>query len=194
MIANSIIHILDIDSSESIQDTISHIFWKYGYKVQREPGFVNSIDFSEMNIKIKDWTGWTQLLKIRECEAEPFDWIGLEPTDPNIKKFIQLKDCNIALYDKDTSTHGFHGEVKYKYTIRDYQYLKNQDKVTMRILVPYQEQWQMFMDMKVLHISRFFAPELVGYEIYTKSGFYNANGFHLCSSDAKAEDEKDLWK
>lgn len=177
------IHILDIDHEVSLHDSINKVFQYFSYLRKEDNGF-SYIDLSKVNVKIKDWTGWTQLLRI-EAFNNIDSWDQLSSPNPLI-----LIDEIIPIYSPDVSKQGFHGEVKYKYILYDYQYLKGMKEFTVRAIVD-GDNWQAFLPM---HLESIQDDTSVGYKIYTKSGFYNANNIHLCSSDTRIEDGKESWK
>lgn len=189
MIGNANIHVLDIDTETNMHKTIQDIFWNYAHRITQVDDNLSYIDLSGSNVKIKDWTGWTQLLKIERILVSRSNILKLGTDDAYN---LNILDENIPVYENTTSIRGFHGEVKYKYRIHQYQYLKNQEKVLMRMIFPGEEKWQDFINIEV--INSYIEEGVPFYRIYTKSGFYNANGFHLCSADTKIEADKELFK
>lgn len=182
------IHILDIDHEVSIHDPISKVYQYFSHLRKEDNGF-SYIDLSNLNVKIKDWTGWTQLLKI-EAYDDIDDWDKLSSPIP-----LVLKDEIIPIYSPDVSKQGFHGEVKYKYILHEYQYLKGMKEFIVRTIVDDRDDdvWQLFIPMHLESVPNS-SKNKVGYKIYTKSGFFNANNIHLCSSDTRIEDGKESWK
>lgn len=190
------VHILDIDKEANCNGSIASFFAHYSYLWKSISENESEIDFSGMNVKIKDWTGWTQLNKIVRIENNR-PWSRMVCTDL-LQEFygsIIIRDQMIPVYDNSLSKPGFHGEVKYKYILRNDLYLNGMEKFVMRVFVN-GEQWQQFIPMRLEPVleSNPMENRHVGYDIYTKSGFFNANGFHLCSSDTRIEDGKESWK
>lgn len=181
---NTRIQLLDISNKVSIDDTIGNVFSKYFIKSDE----LGSIDFNDMNVKISDWTGWTQLLQIRRIENKDIKFLHLHSTenDKLERTSIYLTEDHIIPSYSLNTMNGFHGEVKYSYEMK---YVMD-DNITMRVFDLSKMNWQAFKDMNTGDI----ISDNYGYEIYTKSGFYNANNLHLLSSDARMEDGKNLFK
>ena len=148
------------------------------------------IDLSKLNVKIKDWTGWTQLLSIHIIKNQTdMNWKILTPKDENMPGYkLILKDEILPIYSHNATIKGFHGEVKYKYSLCHIDDISNE--IILRAKIPYIMEWQMFLQMDSTDTEM----DCNGYKIYTKSGFYNAGIYHLCSSDTKIDGSKELWK
>lgn len=194
------IHILDINEKISLNATIADVYRNFS-RFQKHVGDRLVVDLSNENVVIKDWTGWTKLYKMEKIEKKAgekdIEWDWIERLEPHDFLFYDtfVSDAIIPVYSKDISRPGFHGEVKYKYILKEYHNLKEMNQFTMRLMLD-SENWQKFISVHLEPLSPNYVFEnaSIGYEIYTKSGFYNANGFHLCSSDTRIEDSKELYK
>lgn len=187
---DTIIHILDIDEGNSIESSVSSIFQKYSMYMDDE----GVVDFSSRNIKIKDWTGWTQLMSIQRIKSNgAMNWKILTPTFEKLPEDLSseliLKGEVLPIYSHDDTLKGFHGEVKYKYSLSHIDDISNE--IVLRARIPRTTEWQRFI---VMGIGDYTSLHDDGFVIVTKSGFYNANIYHLCSSDTKIDGSKELWK
>ena len=185
---NTVIHILDIESEESLHMPIVDIFDAYIMHADMSTGI---IDFTNLNVKIKDWTGWTQLMSIRSIKnTDDVNWKLVTPKDeelPNAE--LKMVDQILPIYSNSDATKiGFHGEVKYSYQLTHIDELPMDGM--LRAKIPYSLDWQRFITVK----SEKSTSEPVGFEITTKSGFFNGGIYLLCSSDTKIDGSKELWK
>lgn len=185
---NTDIHILDIETEESLHMPIVDIFDTYIMHADMSTGI---IDFTKLNVKIKDWTGWTQLLSIRSIKnTDDVNWKLVTPKDEELPN-AELRMVNqiLPIYsNSDTTKIGFHGEVKYNYQLIDVNELPTD--AMLRAKIPNTINWQRFIAVKAEKS----ISEPVGFEIVTKSGFFNGGIYLLCSSDTKIDGSKELWK
>lgn len=186
------IHILDLSKSESITGTISEIFDRYVH-LSKE----NYIDFSRVDVMIEDWTGWTKLERVTRDIVMCDDFCIVTPSDtyyPTVNDVvICLNKTIVPVYDPNKSTKGFHGEVKYKYkTVPCGNLVNTSEYFRMRKLPRTDAPFYQHIKCDIAKMPADGASEV--YQVYTKSGFFNGNNFHLCSSDTRIEDEKELWK
>lgn len=186
------IHILDLTKSETMTGSVEEIFNHY---IQWEKN--NSIDFERLDVVIEDWTGWTKLERITRSKTRDESWGVISPNDsyyPGINDVVLcLPNTVIPVYEPDKSMKGFHGEIKYKYkTVPCCDMVNRSGYFRMRRLPRTESPF--FYHIKCNVTSLADEDEITVYSIFTKSGFFNGNNFHLCSSDTRIEDEKELWK
>lgn len=186
------IHILDITKGLSLIGTVSEIFDHYIHIAKGD-----IIDFSKLNVMIEEWTGWTKLNQITRKVSSDNSWAIITPSDayyPSVNDVvICLDDTVIPVYDPTKSKKGFHGEIKYKYnTVSCRDMVSSSGYFRMRRLP--RTNAPFYQHIKCSVTSMMDDEESVTYSIFTKSGFFNGNNFHLCSSDTRIEDEKELWK
>lgn len=180
---SSIVKCIDINHQAIYNDSVSKLFQSYIERVVKEKdGLIEAIYFTEMdNVKITDWTGWTNIICIKKISPAN-QWSRITSSN---KCIIVESDSLIPIYHSDDNISGFHGEIKYSYTLMKADMITPM-KCMMRIVNdenPFQEVIEATCT----------APG-AGYEIYTRSKFYNANGFHLFGSDNIPNSDKKLYK
>lgn len=184
---DAIVQWLDIDRQTSKKGTVAELFQSYSDKATVVPDFGSEISLEKSNIKIQDWTGWSNILKIKRINVFPenIEWYKL---NVNEKEIIVDNRSLVPIYDGDDHfIHGFHGEIKYSYTLTNPAMISS-GYVRIRSDI---ESGQFFTGL----IKLFHESCEVGFEIYTKSKFYNANSFHLYGSeDIITVGNKNLYK
>ena len=188
MIYDGVIHVLDIDAQEHYNLPIEDIFKKYIHLSTIDDNSIETIDLSGRNIKIADGTGWTQLLKITRDEMDAMMYsIGSTISDIHINA---SESTLIPIYKPYMSKPGFHGEVLYQYTPKalcDCQYgIDN-----IRVFDFNNTKYDRF---EPIHHHMMEDVYIKGYNIFTKSGFYNCSNMHLCTSVTWNRDGKEQWK
>lgn len=172
------IHILDIDRNENIHDTIDQVFKRYIHKATiSESGQI--ISFKDDNVKISDWTGWTQLLSIKRIKTNP-DWYKIEMIKSENEIIIDTNHL-LPIYNSFITKIGFHGEVKYKYTLLPANELSSlyERYIRMRGLEDTDGRIIQFDQIKSVSNVDSILNENYGYIIETKSKFFNCNYYHL---------------
>ena len=202
---------LDLNDGEPFYGTIDELFIKYADIAY--PAYLGQA-ISFKNVKIQDWTGWTELTKIQKTNSpEEFCWYKVGASediqgDSNIYQitfpYIKMTHYQeILLYNDNDIQRGFHGEVKYRYSVLCPIFEDLSGK--LRIRQPSfksSDTWNMYVeelkrfaanidlsniidkdidDWKEFHDAtvEMTESEDYGYTLITKSGFYNANGIHM---------------
>lgn len=197
---------LDINNKTSNTTRVKELFKTYSdYMKPGEDPYEYEMTFGkDRNIQIRDLFGWSRVLciKKRYIGDDPEKWNLLETFDND--KIILSKDSIIPLYDVKLDTSiGFHGEIKYGYKIRSIHMIQDDERI--RILNKISSQLgggtRVEFDKAIaLGIkSDSHRIDEYGYEIYTKSGFYNASHigdcrFHLFASENKKNGNKIRYK
>jgi hypothetical protein len=157
---------IDVKSQEFNKDSIQKLYQRYSHLEDKES---EKIVFHENNIvKIKDNTGWTDILSIKKCSNK--QWIRIKSPD-NISEIKVDKSQQIPVYNPQKISKGFHGETIYDYNVIEsddlrYDHLLRigaNDIFTYPMFVTYQNSLELED----------------GYIIITKSHFYNADEFYL---------------
>lgn len=176
------IHFLDINEGVDYNETAEFLFTHYAHKINTTEKGEEIIFASNDNVKITDWKGWTQLEKIEKV-IHP-DWYELEPRVPSgLSKFTPItvsSDALIPVYDNHKMIRGFHGELKFAYTIKTADKLLYPDKIRFVKLIDPSGVDNPFSGVSI--IPKMNSPA-IGYNIYTKSKFFNAGIYHLYGSN-----------
>lgn len=179
VVGNTKVHCLDIYEERSIIKSIEEIFQMYSSRMNFDSSTKEfTIDLRNYDVKIHDLFGWTKVECLKKRHVSPKDWRELHVSLVS-KPITMTSDSVIAVYPKIESIRGFHGETKYPYEIRNIHMINDNEKIRL-VNKP---------DPNISEII-FSEPTLTSsscrydhaYEIYTKSGFYNAENFHLFSS------------
>lgn len=168
---------LDITSQENGISTVAKLFQRYSVKAKRisEDEEVITFDKSD-NVKVTDWTGWTELQSIHKIKNAD----GWRVMRVGNQALMVSNDTNIPVYSS-TMVVGFHGENKYPYIVRAVKDLN--DVAVVRVLNPNIEVIS-HNGLYILEIDHCHQTDngTYGYEIITRSKFYNANKFHMYGS------------
>lgn len=172
---SAIIQWLDITTQENGISTASKLFQRYSVKAKRisEDEEVITFDKSD-NVKVTDWTGWTELQaihKIKNADGWKIMRVGKQA-------LMVSDDANIPAYSS-TMIVGFHGENKYPYIVKEIKDLN--EGVVVRVLNPDIE-IASSNGLYLLEIDHYGHDGTYGYELITRSKFYNANKFHMYGS------------
>lgn len=169
---------IDIKNGQPRYKNINELYQEYSYKVTNISNNISEIDFTNENVKITELFGWTQLLNIRKIIYDnPINWVEIKAAN----KFIDVSyDELIPIYKIDDSIIGFHGEVKYKYNLKHYHEIINDDYIR---IYRGKDNNNQFIEFTLPEINNTSSNISYGYEIITKSRFFNGNDIHLYSSD-----------
>lgn len=171
------VHFLDINEGKSYIGTAESLFRHYAHKIHPS-GDHDEIVFNDQfdNVKITDWTGWTNLVKI-ERFLQP-NWYHLIPNESKYSErpdILVSSDTLIPIYDSENIVKGFHGETKFAFHLKKSEAICNGDKIRFTKLLDEDGNDHQFSSVAPVYS---FSPA-VGYKIYTVSGFFNASVFHL---------------
>jgi hypothetical protein len=145
------------------------------------PGGTHTGKACERVVKTTDWFGWTDIISIRRHENIE-KWISVQAANQRIEL---TNETLIPVYDYNNPSIGFHGERKYPYTIKQVKDVLPSDSVQIRRGKDYKN-----MDIKFTPITILKCVDKsyrYGYEIITKSGFFNANNIHIYGKDVIPE-------
>ena len=169
---STMIQILDIDIGESKPKPVLEVYREYLSKAKCiETVDYNILDFSNLDVHIQDWTGWTKLLLIKK-------WIA-----PRSVRTLTAMWCPaplitvydytlVPVYKMQNAVRGFHGEVKFAYDLKPATDLQVGNLLRVRGL----DNGDQFSPISAIKSSD---SDRAFYEIITKSKFYNANNVHL---------------
>lgn len=202
---------LDIDHRTANNTTVRELFKTYSDKMLpcKDP-CEYEIRFGKdlPAVKIRDLFGWSRLLCIKKkyIYDAPEKWNSLEThcSGSGNSKIVLTNDSIIPVYDEQLhSSVGFHGERKYGYIIRSINMMRNQDRIRVLNKISNQLGGGTKVEFVTGTISsansdEYFIDEC-GYEIYTKSGFYNASQigkckYHLFASEGKVNGNNIKYK
>lgn len=173
---DSIVQWMDLDTQEVDEREISTMFGKYITRSKTNDDGILEVEFNSNKnvVKITDWKGWSDLRLFRR-QADIIKWIKL--TTKRGKIIIATPDTLIMIYDPTSTCRGFHGETKYAYTVTPFENVKENDIVRVRHTQD-EEGFDVDFDTIIKTESLETEPK-IGYQIATKSGFYNCNDFYL---------------
>ena len=179
---STIIDILDMKDADFQTGRIKNIFQHYIEYAEFFEDKSAMIDFvrSGLDVKVKDWTGWTQLLSIIKIPSDG-SWVRLVQEDSFHGISLSIDDL-VPVYYPDNCIRGFHGERKFLYTLKEALSIGKDDYLRERNLTqPEDEEYKQFTHVYLMH----FEDEVYesGYQVITKSGFFNGSDFHLFSGD-----------
>ena len=173
---DSIVQWMDIKTQSVEEKSIIDMFGKYIAKSKTcDDGIMETEFDSDKNIvKITDWKGWSDLRLFRR-QSDITNWIKL--TTKHGTTITATLDTLLMVYDPSATCRGFHGETKYNYNITPFEYVKNGDIVRV---MHTQDEEKFDIDFDIIDNIEYLetAPK-IGYQITTKSGFYNCNDFYL---------------
>lgn len=170
------IQFLDINEGKNYVGSVEYLFRHYAHKM-RLAGNHEEIIFDESdNVKISDWRGWTQLLKIERFVQS--DWYHLIPNGStywDCPDILVSSDTLVPVYENENPVKGFHGETKFAFQLKKPETICNGDKVRFTKLLDTDKNLHQFSTVAPVYSYDF----SVGYKIYTMSNFFNAGVYHL---------------
>ena len=179
----TMIHWADIDSSEVEETPFSVLFQKYSIdsvSIASKSDEIKSrfeIDFSNRNVKVKDWFGWTQLIKLAKVETKyKICWEELRVANSSL--ILSLETLVPAYQSPLDYILGFHGERKYDYIIKPYKDMNRNEYFRIRSGFSNGKEVEFTNDISILDLkegNHF-------YSIETLSGTFNANQVYMISS------------
>lgn len=178
---------LDINDQEFGTSPVAKFFQKYSVKSKRISDDEEVITFDKSdNVKITDWTGWTEVQAIHKIKNTDRSWRIIRVGKLSL---MVSEDATIPVYSS-TRIVGFHGENKYPYIVREVKDLAEGHVV--RIL---DQSIEAIGKDGLAHVELDPNPYLCddtmyGFEIITRSKFFNANKFHMYGGYTIPEDIK----
>lgn len=169
---------MDVNHREVYTGSISKMFGRYAARAIVSPNGLMRIEFnSDRNVvKVPDWRGWSDLIMLGREEGIT-DWIVLTTTRG--KQITATHNTLVPIYDTSQVTSGFHGETKYAYTLTRFDSVVPGDTVRVRHQVNDDDISIDFDHVSKIEIIGNSLGPMIGYDIVTKSGFYNCNDFYL---------------
>lgn len=173
---DSIVQWMDLDTQKVEEKEISVMFGRYIPRSKTNDEGILEVEFNSKKdiVKITDWKGWSDLRLFRR-QANITEWIKL--TTKRGKNIIATPDTLIMVYDLSATSRGFHGETKYTHIVVPFDGVKENDIVRVRHTQD-EEGFDIDFDT-VTQIECLKSEPKIGYQITTKSGFYNCNDFYL---------------
>ena len=190
---NTKIQYIDLRDGEPRYKTIDDLYKEYAHRSVDCYQEYSYITFDNRGIKITELAGWTDLLEIRKIALNQLDirWINLKFNNTEIKvSHTEL----IPAYESDKTIIGFHGEVKYLCTPKSPLHLSDNESVRTHKYFEYTDEHAVEF-IRPTGINIIINPDITyGYQLITKSGFFNGNKIHLfaCEYDDKNKDENNI--
>lgn len=179
----TMIHWADINSTEVLESGFSTLFQRYSVdsvEVSSKKDDIRSIyeiDFRDRNVKVKDWFGWTQLLKLRRIETKyKICWEELKIANSSL---ILSLDTIVPVYQSLVDfIIGFHGERKYHYEAKPYKDMGHGEYLRIRNGFVNGKEIEFTDDIEISSLkegNHYFSIE-------TMSGTFNANSIYMIAS------------
>lgn len=177
--SNTKIQWMDINDQEFGNSPVSKFFQRYSVKAKRISDDEEVITFDKSdNVKVKDWTGWTEVQAIHKIKNIDGIWRIIRVGE---RSLIVSNDATIPVYSS-TMIVGFHGENKYLYIVKEVKDLA--EGHVIRILDQSAEatgkDGLVHVELDPKHHQD--DNTTYGFEIITRSKFFNANKFHMYGS------------
>jgi len=187
------IQYIDIKDGEPRYKTINEFYQEYSHKskikISDNVGTTSEIDFTDMNVKITDLFGWTQVLMVRKIiQKAGIRWADIVTAN---KQILISTGTLVPYYQKEETNIGFHGEVKHAYVLKNPSKANDNDCMRIHNGETFDGNPIEFARQEI--INTFEGNDNYGYEIITKSRFFNANDIHMFGSDHILTDEAVKW-
>lgn len=187
---DTMIQWLDITREISVIKQMDDFFQSYSDKlVTGSTSDEAIINLNNDNIKVHDLYGWTKVEYLKKRYISTNEWVKMIIDEIRIS-VTMTADSIIAAYQPGDPVRGFHGEIKYPYKIRNVNMISAEDMIRITNK-PSVDNHDMFFHPIV--IQAFHKPEYA-YDIYTKSGFYNAGEFHMFCNNGENFNTHILYK
>lgn len=181
-----------INEGDAHNYTLEELFSKFSSISYDLLSGIREINFkdNELNVKVQDMFGYTDLLCIRRLEIESLvpgrtHWDDIIAGD---KTITARNDTIIPTYDlREEEIIGFHGEVKRDYQLKYVDNIEETDYV--RILPSNGESEYVKPEIKPFSLNVKYGH---GYCLVTKSGFCNINGIYIRANYQVATNEAAL--
>lgn len=171
---------MDVSDRDVYTGPVSKMFGQYALRAATLQDGLIRLEFnSERNIvKVPDWRGWSDMIRF-DRQAGINNWIRL--TTDGGKSIMATPDSIIPVYDVSKVTSGFHGETKYGYVLTKFFDVRLDDTVRVRHQINDDDVSIDFGHISSIDITKNALETQIGYEVITKSGFYNCNDVYLWS-------------
>jgi hypothetical protein len=171
---------MDVQSQQVFTEAISKMFQMYSHKATRTSDVLEVLFTSkDPLVKITDMNGWTDVKSIKRIENSP-GWRSIIAANQHI---TLTNDTLIPVYEPEAPFKGFHGETKYPFTPKLLYTIEESDIIRIRRGKDKNDE-----DIEFTNISSagllYWSDEFnYGYEVTTRSGFFNADNIHLLGQD-----------
>lgn len=165
---------------ERVQVTsLSDLFKENSHRIMRLKNGYKEIRFNPGELKITDWRGWTDVEYIRKVETEFTTWIRISVGNQSI---LVSDDEELPVYTSIVPKKGFHGASIFEYQLKEPQRIDQAtDFIRVRRGVDSDENHIEFAH-PIIKVETIYHPKF-GYEIGTRSKFFNCNDIHIFGSD-----------
>lgn len=202
---DTIVHCIDTETRHIHVTQICKLFQLYSHKMEKIDEDDFEIKLEPGTLKVKDLLGWTDVTSIRKLlgiNQRYWGVFGIPPIPITV-------DTLIPVFDVEKPIHGFHGDIRYKWWIKELMNLNDSDFIKIRdprSKLYHFMQVRSFREInrwtfshsvddlkEVIRIAHDYSPDLVtltdfAYQIFTKSGFYNVGSLYLWGKESIPED------
>lgn len=177
---------LDVNDQEFGNSPVAKLFQRYSVKSKIISDVEEVITFDKSdNVKVTDWTGWTEVRAIHKIKNSSGSWRIIRVGDQSL---ISSEDTTIPVYSS-TRIIGFHGENKYPYIVRQVKEIA-EGHVVRVLRQPVESHGKDGLSHVELDPNPYHDDLSYGYEIITRSKFFNADNFHMYGSYTIPDDIK----
>ena len=164
---------------EQVKTTsILDLFKEHSHRSTKMNDGHEEIRFNPGELKVTDWRGWTDIEYIRRIEDMNVLWVALCTDSHDI---IVSSEELIPVYKLSIPRRGFHGASIFEYQLK---IPRDIDKTTDFIRIRRGFNQEEFVHIYEPIYDCTSAPSLFGYEIGTRSKFFNCNNIHIFGSDS----------
>lgn len=169
---------LDVGTGEVRTATAETLVGRYIHRVESDDQGRRFIDLTSMAkaVKVTDWKGWSDLLKIQWYPNEMKVPVTTLTTDHG-KTLVGTWGALIPIYDPGSTDRGFHGETKYAHRIVNLGSVAIGD--TVRVLHFSDELGNQFDFDTVRSITETERYSHAGYHFTTRSGYMNIGDIYI---------------
>ena len=169
---DSIIEWLDDTRQRDGRCTVSEFMIEYAAKMDKDGQLIFNGD---EHMYIRDGLGWTSLFKIARVNFFSVSWINIKSDHASINVDALAL---LPIFDPSISKKGFHGELLHKYNVLDPSNVEELDKDAYMHII--NDDFSIYTFEKIsMSKSNIQEEPSRGYDIFTKSKFFNSNGFHM---------------
>lgn len=155
------------------------LFREYTHHMMKVKEDCKEILFNPGELKITDWRGWTDVKYIRKVEYQVPIWIKIFLNN----QFVRVSGGEkIPVYTSTTPKKGFHGASVFSYELKapcEFKHLV--DFIRVRRALDQDGNPSEFIHPTVM-VDDMYNSDF-GYEIGTRSKFFNCNNVHIFGSD-----------
>lgn len=168
---------MDVKEEQVKTTSVFDLFKEYSHRAIKNENGHEEIKFNTGELKVTDWRGWTDIEYIRRVKNINMPWIALCTDSHDI---IVSSEELIPVYESPIPKRGFHGASIFEYQLKIPRDIDiSTDFIRIRRGIDQKE----FVHIYEPICDCTSAPSLFGYEIGTKSKFFNCNNVHIFGSD-----------